>query len=537
MPRVHFLACLAVAAVAPWARASADADELVPRLTGRQLASEVLASDDAFVVLADAPQCGKVCDDIATLLAEVATAQGPVIRFGRLSVLEHVSARATGAGRSDRAGDDDDERSVGELWGLVNKTTGAASLPALLLFSAGPKAASANVQLPPQAVVAMARGGAKAVWAQLSRFVPSVVETVHGGSVAAFVGADDAAADPAARARKGPPLPRVLLFTAKLDGSVAFKKLSMEMHGRAVFGQVSSALADVAATFGVSEFPTLLVSPPGAPRVGRGWRRYEGSTAYAALRTWLNETLPAAPVPVARTISQFEAACLQAGGVCVLGLLGSDGAGGLDADQLRRWEAAARRMYVAVDWESLSGGTVRAAPMPVRFVTIDGDAQPAFAAALGVTALPAAVALNPRKKMAAALHGAFEEGAVRDFVINVVRGDAQLRALDRVPTLAPVAQAADDGAKAKAKAKPAATPAAKDEAAGDAKAKAKATPTPKPATPTQPKPKPKAPPSDDGTGHAGGNAPPAARGGALPDDVLAAMARRERDQKKKAREL
>lgn len=79
--------------------------------------------------------------------------------------------------------------------------------------------------------------------------------------------------------QEDPALPRVLLFSEKKDTSALYKKLSMDFHRSAVFGQALSTDAKVVKQFGVTKFPAVFVSGPGPhdPKAESfTWKQYEG---------------------------------------------------------------------------------------------------------------------------------------------------------------------------------------------------------------------------------------------------------------------
>ncbi len=76
-------------------------------------------------------------------------------------------------------------------------------------------------------------------------------------------------------------MPRVVLFTEKKETSLLFKKLSLDLHRHAVLGQAPASDKQLVQKFGVTKFPTLFVSPAGAPldatATSYQWTEYDGA--------------------------------------------------------------------------------------------------------------------------------------------------------------------------------------------------------------------------------------------------------------------
>lgn len=115
-----------------------------------------------------------------------------------------------------------------------------------------------------------------------------------------------------------PSLPRVLLFTEKKDTPLLLKKLSLELHRAAVIGEAPSSDKTLAKKFGVTSFPTLLVSPGGAqdPKAESfEWKRFNGDISYKALKDFLTSSVPAVTAKALRDQAAFESECASKGGV------------------------------------------------------------------------------------------------------------------------------------------------------------------------------------------------------------------------------
>jgi hypothetical protein len=81
-----------------------------------------------------------------------------------------------------------------------------------------------------------------------------------------------------------PTLPRVLLFSEKKDTSLLYKKLSVDLFRTAVLGEVHSSESALVQRFGVTSFPTILVSgggPHDSTTDTFQWQRYEGTHRHA----------------------------------------------------------------------------------------------------------------------------------------------------------------------------------------------------------------------------------------------------------------
>jgi protein disulfide-isomerase A6 len=110
----------------------------------------------------------------------------------------------------------------------------------------------------------------------------------------------------------------VLLFTEKKDTPLLVKKLSLELHRAAVIGEAPASDKVLAGKFGVTSFPTLLVSPGGAqdPKAESfDWKRFDGDISYKSLKEFLATNVPAVTAKPLRDQAAFESECASKGGV------------------------------------------------------------------------------------------------------------------------------------------------------------------------------------------------------------------------------
>jgi protein disulfide-isomerase A6 len=149
--------------------------------------------------------------------------------------------------------------------------------------------------------------------------------------------------------------PGVLLFTDKAASTALYRALSLRFRGRLRFAQASAADAELAAAFGVSATPSLVVQLASGERV-----TYDGNLKANALTAFLEQYAAAAPPPdadaqqpagaaaaaspatplVLHNASQLSSAVLAVEPVAVVGFLG--GSSDACAAEWEAWRAAAR---------------------------------------------------------------------------------------------------------------------------------------------------------------------------------------------------
>lgn len=200
-------------------------------------------------------------------------------------------------------------------------------------------------------------------------------------------------------------------------------------------GSIARAAADLASRFGVTEYPTVLVSPaPGhVLDVGEkeyAWKQFEGAAAsLPALASWLDAAVPRVPVPHVRSRSEWETHCTAHGGICVLFVL--DAKGG--REQLQVANAVAARSLLTSS--TSAGGQMDTTRYPVSFVKLRDADQPELVSALRAGPTPSAVVINMRKQRFATHDGPFNAEALSAFVFNAVRGKVDLDSFDSFPAL------------------------------------------------------------------------------------------------------
>ncbi len=113
------------------------------------------------------------------------------------------------------------------------------------------------------------------------------------------------------------------------------------------------------------------------------------------------------------------------------------------AQQLAVLHKLAERALVRTDWSALSAAGLKAERLPLSLAWVDAAAQPEFAAALGVAAPPALVALNPRKRKAARMRGSLTPANAYAFVAAIM-ADAAPHAPGAARAAGPAPVAFDD---------------------------------------------------------------------------------------------
>ncbi len=389
---------------------------------------EVLQTDEIFalVVLAPDQQCGEPCGKVKDVLGKVAGKMGHLMKFGTMLHSEQLANPA----------EDNEMQSVGEIFGVVNKTSGTATIPHLLVWNAGPKLMNAAISMPAQYLMHIMSKGPKSAWTQLRNFVPSMVETANTNKLEEWM------------TKKHPEAPRVLLFTEKLGSSVLYKKLSVDFAGRALFGESSKFLEDMAELFGVSEYPTLLVSPPGPHSLKdeayKAWKRYEGKMEYHAIKAFLQRNVPDKNTPLVYSPATWKKHCAEADGVCIIAAVEDDAVA--RKRQLEVFDATVARTFVKVDIEGFQRGSVMATEYPVSFMAVDGERQPDIRSVFDVPAVPSVIAVNPRKKAFSVMKGSYNEKNVYDFVMGMLMGEGMdLKTFDREPHVNTVVPTAPSG--------------------------------------------------------------------------------------------
>lgn len=380
----------------------APEDNLVT-VRGETFAETVLKSDEMWgvVVLAPDEQCGEPCGKAKEVLGKLAGKMGHLMKFGTMLYSESIPNPA----------EDGQVQTVGEIFNIVNTTSGQATIPHLLIWQYGPKLTNMAISMPAQFLSSIIARGPKPAWKQLRNFLPSMAETVNSNKLPEWLSA------------KAPKLPRVLLFTEKLGASVLYKKLSMDFAGRGVFGEVSKYLEDMAEAFGVTEYPTLLVSRPGPlnPEDAsdlKTWKRFKGDLNYDALKAFLSKNIPDRSTPLVHSPATWKSLCEDADGICLIAAVEEDAVA--RKRQMDTFNTVAHRPYVKVDMEGFQRGSVTAQMHPVSFMFIDGDRQADFRKVFDVAAAPAVVAVNPRKQVYTPMMGSFNERNIEEFVLGMV---------------------------------------------------------------------------------------------------------------------
>lgn len=255
--------------------------------------------------------------------------------------------------------------------------------------------------------------------------------------------------------KEQPRLPRVLLLSKGGAGASSgiWRSASVHFSPRAVFGHAALEAegGDLAKAFGVdpealkasNTSSAVLVSqvgPHSVPPIGKGgagkpilpagfftssagkssaWVRFPGTgpLSYAALTEWLDTVLPAPSVPQITTQKVFDDHCVSAGGVCFLALVsGGSASGDEENSPVAVLGRVAALNFARPDLSTMSTAEHRVQKLPGVFGWVDADGQPELYSALGSPALPALVALNPRKKLLATLRQSFTEQNVYAFV-------------------------------------------------------------------------------------------------------------------------
>jgi hypothetical protein len=352
---------------------------------------------------------------------------------------------------------------------------GTKLFPALAVFSFGPKAGTPHLTIPSQVLTSLVGPGAeghKQLLRLLHQLVPTLAETLSAASLSSFL-------------RGSPSSRHVVLVTPRGDG-LSSRLLSLALASRASVGTIDPKHQPVLDAFEGAlrePFPALYLSSEGPDTAevaasGRTpdplewkWTRWTGEMRFQDMLAWLDEQLgPLPPVPFLTSQKSFDERCKATAGVCIIGVLpGAPGQSPRSEALATVLREAAARAYVSADQQSLGTASPRLQRMPVRFLAIEADAQPAFLDAFQVRdVVPALVALNPRSLRYAVHRGAFDAASIRDFTLSVVQGHAEL---DKIHALPPISKSR---AAPRASSSPAAAAAAADGKPKKAKANKKA---------------------------------------------------------------
>lgn len=243
---------------------------------------------------------------------------------------------------------------------------------------------------------------------------------------------------------------RLLVFSRRPAVSPLVKRLCLDFDRRVVCGQVTvpedagdqakgsiaRAAADLAARFGVTEYPTVLVSPaPGraleAGQDAYAWTPFQGAAAsLSALASWLDAAVPRVPVPHVRSKGDWETHCTAQGGICLLFVLNAKGG----REQVQVADAVAARSLL-VSHSGAVGGQMDVTRFPVSFAKLRDADQPELVSSLHVGATPAAVVINMRKQRFSTHDGPFDPDALSAFVHDAVRGRLDLDRFTSFPAL------------------------------------------------------------------------------------------------------
>ena len=409
----------------------------------QSLREQVYHSNDMWIVLVLDDNGGAAAQRYTETLEKAERLSGGLLRGGLL----RASGTVAGAG-------DDDEVPVHSLFNITH-------VPSLLLWTSGSGSRSdlSALMIPPQLADHLLTQGAKALFEGIAPFLPSVVTApLRSAGLPSFYSALDPECCPG---RLSP----VVLLHQNARPSPTLKRLALEFIGQGSFAVVPGNDADILAAFGVdnASLPVLLVGPRGAglpasadeKKAKKGAPSSSSSSSYvppvnafkdqqwkafpkdknmslAALRQWLNATLPPAVVRQLKSQADFERA-QKASGVMLIALLGpgdvqekkakgGGGGGGAAAGGgalsiLSRVSGSYE--FVLPEFDSLSSASGFTASRPhMSFSWIDGSAQEDWAEAFGAAA-PALIAFNPRKQLYAVMKESFSEENVKEFVRSI----------------------------------------------------------------------------------------------------------------------
>lgn len=226
------------------------------------------------------------------------------------------------------------------------------------------------------------------------------------------------------------------------------KRVCLDFDRRVVCGQVTvpevadgeqpsaidRAAIKLAEKFGITEYPSVVLSPDPGHRLQTGqpayeWRRFDGGApSVASLSHWLDRAAPRVPVPHVRSNADWEAHCTAKGGVCVLMVLDAKG----DREQLRvAGEVAARSLLSS----QATSAQMDVARLPVSYLMLRDADQPDLVSTLAVGATPTAVVVNMRKKRYTVHDGPFDAAALARFVLDGVNGRTELAEFAAFPAI------------------------------------------------------------------------------------------------------
>lgn len=249
------------------------------------------------------------------------------------------------------------------------------------------------------------------------------------------------------------PGPKVVLFSSKGEVPGVFKALALNLRGktRFNFGWFASNdpdLAEAKKMFKVKKTPSMVVTffvplnqipESQRPKIVDGnlplsIQPYPGPLKYSAMYTWLRQfammigaskeevpdewKAPAQRPLVAEVSSQtqWQEACLDQGGLCVVALLDESSEGYKEEVELFKDVAA-------------NHGTEA-----LHFLVVPSARQPRLLQAVDITApsqqLPTAVVVSPKKQMYIPLSRAFDRQGLVDLVEGVLRGKSQPKSLE-----------------------------------------------------------------------------------------------------------
>lgn len=401
------------------------------QLEGAQLKQVLLKTDGVMLVLITTHDCGEACERSKSTMAAAQEKAGDLISFA------YMDARAPII-------NDDGVESV------VAVEFNVTSVPALLLYTYGPKGVIPMQKIQPQVTAALLGSGLKQFLKTLRQFLPSAVQKVTSKGLKKFFTFDH------------PERQRVLLISKKKKEPLPLVRLSLQYATRAVVGFASPSDEDLMAKLGLDEddVPALLVSPKGASPLDPAadkleWTRYEGGNmAYPALSAWMHEAVAEVPIPLINDNAVFEQHCKEQGGVCFIAFLPEDSW----EEALEVYKRVANRVYVT---PNIIASKFTVEEMPMRFAWAQAELQGSIRSKLDVVASPGIVALNAKKGVYGPFTGSFAEQDAYEFIVDtmvkhkgLVEFDAKTlpywRSTDRWATKASIAKRKKKGKKKKA---------------------------------------------------------------------------------------
>jgi len=223
--------------------------------------------------------------------------------------------------------------------------------------------------------------------------------------------------------------PKMLLMTAKEQTPAMFRALAMNFHKDFGFAEIHKDDKESLASFpGTAKFPAMYLLAP--QQDGQlGVIPIPPPLKYPNVYKFLSEIQikpaepgaapPGALEPIASQ-QDFEARCVEAGGLCAIALLD-----GSNAEALEKKKAIVAKV------------AGKHAESPVRFVWMDGAAQHQFAAAFGArsTDLPTVLILSAHHRRYALLRGSFGESAIGALVDGVLSGKVKTVPLQELPEI------------------------------------------------------------------------------------------------------